>query len=90
MRKTQEEMLQIAVLMKLHLAWPEFRESDLPELPEGWHWVPKGDDRGLCLDLGSPSPDAPQDYDAADWVTLQMVAERASLIDSNRGLLGVM
>lgn len=90
MRKTPEEMLQMAVLMKLYLAWPEHSERDLPELPEGWHWVPKGDERGLRLDIGSPSPEVPYDYDAAYWVTLQMVAERASLIDSNRGLLGMM
>lgn len=90
MRMTPDEMLQLAVVMKLHLAWPEFSEVDLPLLPDGWFWAPKGDENGLRLDIGSTAPEALHDYDAYDWVTVQMVAERASLIDSNRGLLGVM
>jgi hypothetical protein len=44
------------------------------------------------MDIGCPWPDADASsvYESADWVTKQMVAERASLFTSNRGLLELM
>ncbi|HHP5355875.1 TPA: hypothetical protein ACSCXL_000319 [Aeromonas veronii] len=89
---SQDEMIQIAVVMEYHLDWPEYRTIDLPVLPDGWFWVGKGDGERFWMDIGCPWPDADASsvYERSDWVTKQMVSERASLLNSNRGLLEVM
>jgi hypothetical protein len=92
MRITQDEMIQSATVMEFHLDWPGYRTADLPGLPDGWFWVGKGYGELLWMDIGCPWPDvdASSVYERSDWVTKQMVAERASLLSSNRGLLEVM
>lgn len=92
MRITQDEMIQIAIVMEFHLDWPGHGTTDLPGLPDGWCWVGKGDGEQFWMDIGCPWPDADASsvYERADWVTKLMVAERASLLTSNRGLLEVM
>jgi hypothetical protein len=92
MRITQDEMIQIATAMEFHLDWPGYRTTDLPGLTDGWRWVGKGDGERFWMDIGCPWPDADASsiHERADWVTKQMVAERASLLTSNRGLLELM
>lgn len=92
MRITQDEMIQIAIVMEFHLDWPGYRTTDLPGLPDGWCWVRKGDGEQFWMDIGCPWPDvdASTVYERSDWVTKLMVVERVSLFTSNRGLLEVM
>lgn len=92
MRITQDEMIQIAIVMEFHLDWPGFRTTDLTWLPDGWCWVGKRDGERLWMDIGCPWPDSNTSnvYERADWVTKLMVVERASLLSSNRGLLELM
>lgn len=47
MRITQDEMIQIAIVMEFHLDWPGYRTTDLPVLPDGWCWVGKGGWRAI-------------------------------------------
>lgn len=60
MRITQDEMIQIAIVMEFHLDWPGYGTTDLPGLPDGWCWVGNGDGDGkrFWMDIGCPWPDA--------------------------------
>ncbi len=92
MRISQDEMIQIAIVMEFHLDWPGFRTTDLPGLPDGWCWVGKEDGERFWMDIGCQlhDVDASSEYKRADWVTKLMVVERVSLFTSNRGLLELM
>jgi hypothetical protein len=66
MRITQDEMIQIAIVMEFHLDWPGYGTTDLPGLPDGWCWcwcwcwcwVGNGDGERFWMDIGCPWPDA--------------------------------
>lgn len=90
MADTREDVITGCALGGLHDVWPGTCDVDVPDAPDGWFWALVCDADDCWMVLNRPVLSMPDGWDDSEVITQGIVANRASILSANAGLLGVM